>query len=427
MEYTGNHHQVCEALDQLNLQSNQTIAAASRDFEAGYNQLPYEPNPEVKFALQYKSHYLVPRYVMFGHAPGGRYCQSVNEALTWLTAYRKTQKQNIPPKDKYLATKRYKSLFHGYVDDILTLGLNIKDANKNARLIDETAETIGIDLSKKKIVNAAHTWIWLGVYYDALDKTVQPTQERKGKLLHHALLYIEHTTISHKNMQSLQGILDSLAFLAWPLKIYTRELVETIKQNKPRYDTNDDLADMLYKFIHTIFTMEPTKWEIIYNQHQIINPISKNIVQDFNYVIDSDACTNAKRAGMGALNRTTGEWWYSKGDTSLHINILEFDAMTAMPYYYMKKFNMKGKKLLLRIDNTTVYHCIRNKYSRQPILNERVYEFLHNLSIRNNYVVAWWINTKENELADAISRNEINKAKSIAILQNAPMNQKPLF
>lgn len=114
--------------------------------------------------------------------------------------------------------------------------------------------------------------------------------------------------------------------------------------------------------------------------------------------------TDASSTGWGAVcgsEKTSGSW--SRSDTKFHINYLELKAAFLGLQCFAK--NLQNCEILLRIDNTTaVAYINKNGGIQFPHLNEISRQIWNWCEVKNIWVFASYINTKDNFMADRESR-----------------------
>ena len=439
VKYIGDHKKVIEQLQwmqdrliELNIQDKHKICGAAIDWRRGYNQLPYKENNKVKIGLQFMDTIMEPKYVMFGHAPGGRYCQAVNEALCTITAvkYKYSKQQHQPLKITNVDFIR--SFFLPHVDDDLILGFNSIDCNDKLSLLKDTANIIGLQLAPEKESKPNTTFTWTGAVFDTINQTIEPTKARKGKIIYLALKLIKYNKLTLHDWESLHGCMQSVAYIRWPLKTYCRPISAFISNSKMKNYTKyikikptAIVIEMIYRFIVIMIEIGPTKWEYIFHDHQPIERFNTKIIYD------SDACQKYGNSGaFGSIRRDTGDWLfvqYNNNEANVHINIKEMHGMLALPFIESKQGKLKNNKFMIRTDNTSTWWAWINKKSKNDDMHNCLLNAFELFAKTNNFGVAWWISTTDNILADLISRGKINEARTEAKKQGINMKHKSIL
>jgi hypothetical protein len=119
-------------------------------------------------------------------------------------------------------------------------------------------------------------------------------------------------------------------------------------------------------------------------------------------VSDTPIYTDASPWGFGLVFGTelVGEPWHDKSDT--HINILE----TLTVYFALRRWapELATHSVRFIMDNTTALHCLRRGGSRNPHIQRIVEKFWLMAAKHSISPVFEYINTKDNDVADALSR-----------------------
>ena len=271
VEYTGVHYNVCQQLctmqDQLIQQGlyNMTLACSTIDWRKGYNQLPYRYKNNIRFGIVYDDTILEPNYVIFGHSPGGRYCQAVNEAVCIYA-------QDLLSQWKHTSTfydmiRNDIKYFWCYVDDDIALGYNIYDTKIKHKCLTQAAAQFGVQLADDKSEHG-HIITWLGNEINCYNNTIDVTIERKAKLVYFAINLHNNSTLGR--WHSIHGVMQSVAWIRYPLKIYCKQISDMIQHYTARgYSLYQKIKpfkhciQLLFQFITILFDSQPCKWENI--------------------------------------------------------------------------------------------------------------------------------------------------------------------
>lgn len=138
-----------------------------------------------------------------------------------------------------------------------------------------------------------------------------------------------------------------------------------------------------------------------------------NIIDGFKFIdsknFDYEIETDASLQGGGAhTNSKIGCGLWSCNEMKFHINVLELMAVFNGLNYFLKIF--KDCKILLRVDNVTAIAYINRQggcHSKNCLAQARnIYRWCEE---RNIIIQASYINTKDNFMADAASRDLFRK------------------
>lgn len=279
-----------------------------------------------------------------------------------------------------------------YLDDLLLFGNTVNECRDNVKATVCLLEGLGFIISSKSELEPKTRIEYLGLEFCSLSLTVSLPQRKKEKILQlcKTLLIAKLCTI-----QKLAEFIGSLVSACPGVKngqLYTRHLekekMKALKASSFDYSKILTLSD---KAINEI-----TWWSLNISNN---NPI-KSFQTDM--IIFSDASLYGWGASMNNLH-AKGKW----NDTQkmLHINCLELIAVGNA----LKAFcsDHKNCSILLRVDNKTAISYI-NKLGgcRSEHLHEIAKGIIEWCNERNLFISATYIKSKDNVVADSLSRGE---------------------
>lgn len=303
----------------------------------------------------------------------------------------------------FIFTKLLKPLLHSlrsqnllsvaYLDDFLLLANSFEECQYNVRatinLLSELGFIINFD---KSCLTPEKRCTFLGFVFDSSNMTVGLPQEKRQ----HVLKWLDN--ILHKKVCSIRyfsrfiGKIVSITPVFKYGKLYTKNFERVkylaLKKSRGSYKHFMEipqflLADLLWWKSHLLSS---------------VNPIVLSRI--FSIEIFSDA----SKIGWGAYcneQRANGLW--TTVERSFHINKLELLAA----YFALKCFarDLSNCDILLHVDNTTAMAYINRMGSvKYPELHKVAQKIWHWCERRNSFVVATYIQSKDNAEADLESR-----------------------
>ena len=111
---------------------------------------------------------------------------------------------------------------------------------------------------------------------------------------------------------------------------------------------------------------------------------------------------------MGGIWWRWVDVWPGFGLRKVHINVLELVAMVTAMWWWRQE--MRGRRVVLRADNTVALGVLRRGHSTSPMLQAAVERWGEVLGwAQGGAVVSWgWVASHANLFADALSRDPTN-------------------
>lgn len=279
-----------------------------------------------------------------------------------------------------------------YLDDILLVGRSKEECFVNLQETRSLLESLGFILNLDKCqLKPSTSCKFLGFILNSKEMRVELTDQKRQSIssLAQKFRYKENCRI--RDLAQFLGILVAACPAVKYGPLYTKRLERqkflALENSNGNFDRTMNLPNSLDSDLD---------WWI--SQISITtNPIRQN---KFKLEIFSDASTT----GWGVFcNGHKSHGWWNDQERTEHINYLELKAA----FYGLRCFaeNQKSCELLLRIDNTTAISYINKMGSVQyPKLSKLCREIWQWCEVRDLWIFASYIKSKENTEADAESR-----------------------
>lgn len=283
-----------------------------------------------------------------------------------------------------------------YLDDFLILGNSFQECQYNVELTKELLTRLGfiINYDKSSLV-PSKICNFLGFIYNSQDMTVTLPKNKKVRLIQLLKKNLKLPTCSIRDFAKFLGTVVSacpaIKYGFRHTKLFERHKYIALQRSKGNYDTPMSISSQL---------LVDLKWFL----SQV--PLALNHIRIRRF--DIELFTDASRIGWGAYCRggsTNGFW--SQDEQRYHINYLELLAL----FFGLQSFaaDCCGCNILCRVDNTTALACVNRMGSvRFTNLNSITQEIWSWCEQKNVYLVASYINSKDNREADRASR-EVHK------------------
>lgn len=280
-----------------------------------------------------------------------------------------------------------------YLDDILCIGRDYFECKDNVTHTKELFESLGFILNMDKSCLIPKTNCkFLGFVFDSVKMTLSLPETKKIKIKEMLLSFKNTHRCKLREFARLIGLLIS----SCPAIQYSWLYTKKFERHKYLCLLNN------HSYEQTIIIPSSLKDDINWWLDHIDKSYFPLTVNEYKLEIFSDASTS----GWGAYCNEQSCYGYWKDDERcLHINELELkSAFLALKCFAKNLFDCK---ILLRIDNVTAISCINRmgsvQYSHFNKLSRQLWEWCEKRKIT---VFASYINTKENNEADALSRKK---------------------
>lgn len=283
-----------------------------------------------------------------------------------------------------------------YLDDCLVIGASFNSCQLNITEVVKLYAKLGLRVNYAKSELVPKQKIkFLGFLLDSISMRLELPKEKKLKIVQNSLEFLNSSKNSIERLAELIGILISACPAVQYGQLYTRQLemekIVALANSNQNFSTKIHITDEARQDI---------QWWIgnINNSYKCIK----------NDLFDLTLTTDASTTGWGAECKgikTRGFW--NSTEAMLHINVLEllaiFNGLKAL-------VSKSSKRILCRTDNTTAIAYI-NRYGgcrskEAHLIAKQIWQYCEKHKI---VIFASYINTKDNFVADKLSREKLDK------------------
>lgn len=291
---------------------------------------------------------------------------------------------------KNLRTQGHLSVI--YLDDILLFGETREKCLDNLSCTLSLLKRLGFIISEKSELEPTQCIEYLGLIFNSTEMTVSLPISKISRLQNMCTQFLLPKPFTITQVAELIGNLVAACPGVHNGPLYTRQLevekTRILSLNGGDYSQSMTLTDEVRNDI---------SWWLENLQNS--NPIKSH---HYDVVLSSDSSLLAWGATCNGIN-TRGKW--TDEERHLHINCLE---LLAAKHALCSFVSLLAKKsVLLRLDNKTAISYI-NRYGgcRSPQLHKIAKELLEWCSINQITLYATYIKSKDNYVADALSRKD---------------------
>ena len=364
-----------------------------RDLSRYYLQLPVDPNeyPLLCFVWRFTMFFFVA--LMFGLRHAGLQGQRVTTAITWIH-----RRLGIETDDQQM----YNSL--NYSDDIGGCEMSLERATMSFNALGSLFTDLGLDESTSKAHPPSMTMPYLGILFDTEKMRMSIPPEKIAEVREEINLWMKRTTASKKSLQQLLGKLFWVSRCIRFSRGFVGRLITQLQQMHPLPDQKRSKLTQGCK--------QDLQWwdrylrrfngvEMLYPTDPIGLPLSQ--------LLDTSAMVNCGDAHPNGGGAYFGDEYWSRQfpdwlrDTSIPIHLKEFWVVVVSAWLWADLW--RGHMVYVFCDNTAVVEVLDKERPKDPRMLELLQEFLYIVCTRGFTPIFRKVGTKENELADYISRN----------------------
>ena len=363
-----------------------------RDLSSFFLQIPLDPVEYSKVVFIWRSVIFFFLGLMFGLRHSGYQGQRITNAVTWV--HRDLGKQ-------LEGEKPYNSL--NYSDDIAGVESVKVRALSSSNALASLLKDLGLKESEKKYHPPSTCMPFLGVQFDSVKLTMSVPPDKLQEVREELSLWSRKTTATKKTLQQLLG---RLFWISRCVRFSRPFMGRLLQQLRDIHSFPDHKKSLL-----SVGCMEDIKWwnryvrrfngiELMYNDQ----PMNLSLEQ----LLDTSAMVNVGDAQMwGGGAYYMGEYWSRPfpawlQDPAIGIHLKEFYVVLASAWLWGDRWT--GHLVYIYSDNDAVIESLEKEKPRDPEMLKLVREFSYLVCTKKFTPVFRKIGTKQNWLADFISR-----------------------
>lgn len=304
-----------------------------------------------------------------------------------------------------------------HIDDFLFAAKTAEDVTFMHREFDKLCDKLNIKVSHAKDVDATQIATVYGFHFDLGRKTIGIPEHKLIRLKLFINDVIKYKCITGRALENLCGKIMHWSQLSTPAKSLCYNMLGFIHRH-----IRKNKKCRLQWFILPEFIIDDLKFWLKYSDLIKESPMSWIVRQpSIQLVGSSDACH------FGAGFCIGFDWAFyrfsKKHKRELHINQKEAHAVITL--LYNLKEQLSGKKLVLLVDNTTLFYAMIRHWSSPQMMP---FVYCISLLMIKYRIAVWfeWIPTDLNKLADSLSRFDFKTFRKWVQIHNISVKPKPL-
>ena len=350
-----------------------------RDLSRWFMQLPVDPCDYDKLGIIWRGMWYLFIAFVWGCRHAGYNGQRVSSAV--LKVFRDVGRLKFG--------EAYNSLV--YMDDFGGAELGDK-ATVAFNDLGALLTSLGIVESKKKACPPSTKMLFLGVEFDTIQMCMRVGDEKRMEVKVTVSKWCRKTVASKEELQSVQGQLMWISKVVRFSRCFVSRIISEQKSLKSQKQKKTLSGEVKKDFLWWKMFLD------VFNGVELIIPatVSCNVLGD------------ATLSGAGAWNEVTKEYWSAKFPFEMqspYYPIHQKEFLTVIVQVKIWGANWSGKRVAIHCDNVAVVQTISHLKPKDPELQRCLREFLYYVTMYKFEPVMVRIPTKDNDLADFISRN----------------------
>ena len=363
-----------------------------RDLSRFFLQLPLDPTEYHRVSVIWRGFFFFFVGLAFGLRHSGLQGQKVTDAVAWIL---RGLGRSVGDGKPYQVCN--------YVDDIGGVESDKARATAAYNMLKWLLTDLGLKESVKKAEPPSTCMTYLGVQFDSVQMTMSVPPDKVTEIKAEIGKWVRKTTITKKELQSLLGKLFWVAKVVQHARPFMGRLLmqlrtmTSLKDSRKVKLSDESKKDILWwsRYLDTFNGIN-----MIVNDDPI--PLSlEQLLDDPHGVCAGDATPSGGGAWHGK------EYWCDRlpehlQDAQIPIHVKEFWVLIVSAKLWGDTWT--GRCVVLYCDNDSVCDTVAYKKPRDPVLLSLLREFLFIVVSKKFFPVIRKIGTKENEIADHISR-----------------------
>lgn len=371
------------------------------DIVDAFKLLPIHPSLWHLHGIQWNSRFYFYVRLVFGSRSSPKIFDTLSTAICWIA----THNYGIDP------------LLH-LLDDFLCIDRPDHDGERFMALLSLVFNRLQVPIAPHKTVGPTHVLEYLGVILDTEKMEARLPADKLERLQTLLQTFLNRRTCTKREAMSLLGHLSFASRVIVPGRTFLSRIIEAIKSVK-----------LLHHHIRlsSEFKADLRMWSIFLSNW---NGISLFLEGSATPASDMELYTDASSTiGFGGYYQ--GAWFQGHWPSDLQLNLEDKLSMAFMELYpiivsaCLWGHTWTRKRVLFHCDNQATVHIINKGRSRVPLIM-RLMRRLVLIAAKHNFAFsAVYIEGAKNEIADALSRFQMPRFRTLAPEANGLPCQLP--
>ena len=379
-----------------------------------------------------KLQFFVEKCLPFGLSISCAHFQRFSNALCWITEVR---------------TQSPRNSITNYLDDFLFLALSKLLCDWKIRVFLKLCDKIGVPIALEKTEWSQTLIVFLGILLDLVSMKLCIPEGKRLRAIEQLKLMIDKKKATVKELQTLCGFLNFLNKAIYPGRAFTRHMHTkysniiqySSKQKKDETAVVVELQATTHHFkwrqFHHVkldkeFKFDCKVWLMFLTHPEFHRVVNRPMIDVDAFKVSEQICfysdaSVAKELGFGCIYNSS--WIFKQwepnsiADCEPSIEFLELYGLIAGVLTWQKQ--LANCRITIFCDNMAVVYMVNNTNSSCARCMYLIRILILNNMLYNRKIQVKFVPTKQNYLADALSRLKITKFKELGPNMNELPNE----
>ncbi len=370
---------IIDSLVELGPNTNLTVI----DIEHAYKVLPVHPFDVPKMGFYFDGHFYFDKTLAMGCRTSAKIFERFSSALEWIMKHKCSLKH-----------------LHHVLDDFLLLTKPAALSEAQIKIFLDMCKYLGIPIKMAKLKSGLIV-IYLGFEIDSIKMEVRLPLDKLEKCITKINAILAKPSVQMLQLQSLVGLLEFACKVVRPGRAFLRRAHNAIKAAKSQHhyikvdsSLKADL-NMWLTFLRS-FNGKVVFPEKLWNTSETLCCYTDSSLKGYGLVF-----------GSHWIHGEFPEAWSKQ-------NILALEAYPVMLLFDIFGPQLSNKRIIMHIDNSALVNIVNKQTPTHSTTMIFVRHFVLKAMQFNILFKAEWVSTKDNNLADPLSRSQIDVFKTTA-------------
>ena len=361
------------------------------DLSRGYRQLRVDPNDWPLLGFQHEGKLYMDICPPLGLRSAAMCMQRTTEAISYI---------------------HMKAGFYSrpYLDDFGGAEASQGRAQQALGALQNIMVDLGVEEAKHKVCQPSQSMVWLGILFNTVEMTMKIPPAKLQEVMELVQQWAGRQRASQRDMQSLLGLLQFVASVAPPVRVFTNRILQDLREAPKRGTETLSLG----------FKQDLKFFETLLPHFNGIKIMDKQAIE-CQETLELDACLTGCGAVMGTQYYTEE---FPQGLLVEQHNIARLEMLNIVVAVKVWARQWSGRRVRIQCDNTNACIAIQTGRSRDAYMQSCVRELFLWVTWYDIEVVATHCPGVEMVRADALSRAHKNEnmrrwVESDAVLSRA--------
>ena len=305
-----------------------------------------------------------------------------------------------------------KNFVINYLDDFLFITIYEEECNEITETFLQLYEELGVPVALEKTEWASARMVFLGILIDGINACIAVPEEKHIRAVHQLKELLARKKATVKELEKLAGFLNFLSRAIILGRTFTRcmyaKFTGTFEKLKSHHHVK---LDREFKSDCQVWLDCLTHQEVCGICRPWVDWENDKVAQIINFY--TDASGGIDNGGLGCVYKThwAVEAWGKRFmlEKKPSIEYLELFALAAGLLMWSRDTDICNNRVIVHCDNMSVVGMINNMTSSCKNCMFLLRRIIKDTMVNNYRVFAVHLRSEENDLADALSRNQMDR------------------